>query len=373
MQVFNTFFKITKKQLGSCIMYFVIFIGLISMLTGLGSRQREGFEDYSESIVIFDRDNSVVSQKLVEYLGTIHKIQEMDEDENKLLDYLYYQKIDYILYIEDGYMTSGELTNVKRPGSNTGLYIDNQIASYEKSMSALMESGYSTDESYDITIEALNKEGLVSFASDNVSKSNMYYYYVYIPYIYIMILFNTLAPVLIAFGRREISDRTNVSPISHKSKSLQLIMGSVLLSISMMAIFVAFSIVMCHNDINMMTDKFLYSVLNAFIFMLVSVGLVTIVGNFNIGAQAISAISNIVGLGFSFLGGIFVPMEMFSDGLINISKFLPTYWYVLAQDNIFSEGRVEDLYKYLGIELLFALVFFSVSLVISKRMKLRRA
>lgn len=369
MQVFKAFFKIAKKQISACAIYLAIFAGITIMFTNMGEDQEQGYESSSADIAVFDYDNSPESEKLMEYLDMKHDIKDMEDNESELLDYLYYQELDYVLYIEEGYAESGELTNSKRPGSNTGIYIDNQIAAYEKSMSTLIDSGCSVDEAFEITIEALDEKELIS-VKGNASTRNDFYFYLYIPYALTMMLFNGLAPVIIAFNRKAVSDRTNISSMPLKSKNMQLMLGSVVLSTVMWVLFVAISILLYGRS---ETGVPLYGILNSFIYMILAVGIVSIVGNFNLNWQALSMVSNVIGMGLCFLGGIFVPMEVFSDSLLAVAKFIPTYWYVEAQYNIFFGGTTGELYKCFGIELLFALVFFAIALVISKRKRLSRA
>lgn len=334
-----------------------------------GGEQEQYYEGSSGDIAVFDYDNSPESEKLMEYLDMKHDIKVMEDDASELLDYLYYQELDYVLYIEDGYAESGELTNSKRPGSNTGIYIDNQIEAYEKSMSTLIDSGCSVDEAFEITVEALDEKELVSMKG-NSSTPNVFFFYLYIPYALIMMLFDGLAPVIIAFNKKAVSDRTNISSMSLKSKNIQLMLGSVVLSTVMWVLFVVISVLLYGRS---ETGVPLYGILNSFIYMILAVGIVSIVGNFNLNGQALSMASNVIGMGLCFLGGIFVPMEIFSDSLLAVAKFIPTYWYVEAQYNIFFGGTAGELYKCFGIELLFALVFFAIALVISKRKKLSRA
>ncbi len=80
--------------------------------------------------------------------------------------------------------------------------------------------------------------------------------------------------------------------------------------------------------------------------------------------------SNIIGLGLSFLGGIFVPLQYMSKGVLRFSKLLPTYWYVVtgeAIDNINnSVAEYDIIFRNMGIQLLFAAAFFAIAVGLSK-------
>lgn len=366
MQVFNTFFKIVKKQLPSFIIYFSIFGVLIGFMSNMGT----GNNAYKESrmdIAIFNNDGSAKADYLEEYLGTIHDVMVIEDDEETIQDYLYFQVLDYVLYIDEGF----ELTNIKRPGSKTGIYVDNHIANFEKTYDAFVLAGYSEAEAYEKTMEAMDTVELVSLKGESGGKPTIFYFYLYFTYIVISLLINTLAPVIIALNRKEVKERSMMSPFSDKKRNGQIIAGSVLFSLVIWGIMNILSFVVCGFDL-FKADN-MYYLLNSVCYLILSVGVVCIVSNFNLKAEAISMISNIVSLSLSFLSGVFVPMEIFGEGMMRIAKCTPTYWYVRGCYNI-SDGIINnETFMYMGIQLLFALAFFAVALVISKRVKLSRA
>ena len=108
-----------------------------------------------------------------------------------------------------------------------------------------------------------------------------------------------------------------------------------------------------------LTGKGLYAILNSFVFLLVSLGIVLVTAFLGAKDSVISLVANIVSLGMSFLCGIFVPQSILGDGIVSASKFLPAYWYVKANDML--AGKSEELFtvnkfmSYLGVELLFAI------------------
>ncbi|MEG1732887.1 MAG: ABC transporter permease, partial [Longicatena sp.] len=108
---------------------------------------------------------------------------------------------------------------------------------------------------------------------------------------------------------------------------------------------------------------FLYC-LNAFVFMIVCVTLgyfiSVLVGGFRNEQNAINGISNVITLGSSFLCGAFVPQAFLSQGVLQISSFLPTYWYIKLSDGLRDVLIMDSeswllLGKCLGVQLLFAL------------------
>lgn len=372
MQVFNTFFKIAKKQLPSALIYVGIFIGICVMM---GASVREGMSTYSVKschLVVVDRDNSEASAMLIKYLSGIHDVDaDSDYTDEQIQDYLFFQRIDYVLYIEKGYETTGELTNVKRPGSSVGTYIDNQIDMYEGNMRALTNGGYSLEAAYDLTIKAASAEGLVTLMTGDNETPPIYNCLTYLPFVIISVMFFVLAPVLVAFNRKDVNARLNVSPITSGSKNVQIALGQIIVSIIVWAAFIAF--VCIYYGTGDVSGKLPLIMLNCMGMVVVSASMAGIAGNLQLSGNLLSIIANVTSLGMCFLGGVFVPTEFFSKGMLAVAKFMPTYWYIDTNDKIFGGGSIGDIAGGLGIELLFALAFFMVAIVVSKRMRVARS
>lgn len=366
MQVFNTFFKITKKQISSFITYFIIFIVLLCVMSSIGT----GNNAYTESrlsVAIFNDDTSAKAQYLTEYLTEKHDIVTVENDDETIRDYLYYEILDYVLYIGDGCT----LTNIKRPGSTSGTYADSQIDTFCKTYDAYILTGCSEEEANEKTLQALDSESLVSMKGKGTKKPTIYYFYTYLTYILIGLLINAMAPVIIALNRKAVRERTDIAPITAKSRNIQMVAGTVLLSLAIWLVMIVVSVVMFREEL--FRGRNAYIILNSLCYLILSTGLVSIVSSFDMKPQIISMVSNVVGLSFSFLGGVFVPMDIFSDTILTIAKFTPTYWYVIASEKIFAGTVDNSVFLSMGIQLLFALAFFTIAMVISKRRRLSRA
>lgn len=365
MQVFNTFFKIVKKQLPSFIIYFSIFGVLLSFMSAMGNKD-DSYEQRKMDIAIFNQDESEKSKYLEKYLREIHNVMDVENDEETIQDYLYFQVLDYVLYIEDGY----KLVNIKRPGTTAGVYVDNHIENFGKNYDAYIAAGYEPEQAYAKTIEAINTDDLVSLKGESGGKPTIFYFYIYFTYIIIALLINTLSPVIIALNRKEVKNRTLVSSYPVKKRNFQIVLGSIIFSLAIWLVMNVLSMVVCGGEVFNGNNP--YYILNSFCYLIISVGAVCIISNFNLKIETISMISNVVSLAFSFLGGVFVPMEIFSEGMMRIAKCMPTYWYVRGCYNISENVINSQTFTYMGIQLLYAVAFFAVALVISKKMRLNR-
>ena len=90
--------------------------------------------------------------------------------------------------------------------------------------------------------------------------------------------------------------------------------------------------------------------------------------------NALTALVNIISLGFCFMGGVFVPQEVMSEKVLAFCKFVPSFWYVRVNDLLGESIGITDQIRtdvWLGIlvQVGFAGVIFALTLVLIKKMR----
>lgn len=85
-------------------------------------------------------------------------------------------------------------------------------------------------------------------------------------------------------------------------------------------------------------------------------------------AEKLSIVSNIIYMGLSVLGGLWMPVETFPDWMQHISKFTPTYH---LNNLIISYFDKDFSFQSLLILLAYAMIVLVVSLVIGKRLEVK--
>ena len=80
---------------------------------------------------------------------------------------------------------------------------------------------------------------------------------------------------------------------------------------------------------------------------------------------------NVIALGTCFLGGSFVPQEFLSESVKVTAIVNPVYWFVKANNIInsissYTFKNLKTAFVCMGIEIIFALVFLSITLIIVK-------
>ena len=383
MQLFKAFCMIGKRRITTISIYFIIYaaITIILSVTSKDSLSAN-FRTKELSVCVQDEDNSEVSRALTAYLGSIHNLVEMENNPEVLQEHLYYRDIDYVLTIKEGFqdkVLKGEsdslVTNVKVPGSSAGYFADQQVTQYIQLVQLYLNGGFSMDEALVKTIDSLeNTENVknITFDDNNQNgKKEVFYFYQYLPYVFILLLFCGLAPIIIIFQEKDMRNRINCSCQKLLERNLQLALGGGVYSICIWLLFIILGTVVYGGA--MFSENALYAMLNSFVFLLISVALTLLFSCFNLGANVmnvVNSVSNILGLGMSFLGGVFVPQNMLSDKVLAFARFLPTYWYIRANNMLAGfSTEVFDMHLYwnaIGIQLLFALAAFTLTLAAAK-------
>lgn len=111
-------------------------------------------------------------------------------------------------------------------------------------------------------------------------------------------------------------------------------------------------------------------ILSSLIFTVCVVALAFLLANIVKGRNALNGIVNVIGLGSSFLCGVFVPMSLLPDAVRAIAHVLPSYWYIEANNLIinleeFSWEKLAPVLSCFLVVLGFALVFVIATNIIS--------
>lgn len=376
MQVFQTFFKIASKRIGAISTYFIIYIFVTFALSfSTADTAETQFQASSLTISILDEDSSTASRALTAFLSSLHKTDASETDTEALADRLYYRTLDYVLIIPDGFeekLLSGDtealLSDVKIPGSTNGSFVDQQITQYIETLQLYLAGGCTLSEAIAYTdASAADSASVtaVSFSSQDVkADSRLFYFYQYLPYIFICIQFMGLAPILVTENSPGIRERTACSSLSFSRRNLQLAAACTVYSVGVWLIFMLFAF-LCFGRTLFFTFPLL-GMLNSFVFLLFTTALALFISLFSPGSNVLNMIANIIGLSMAFFCGVFISQEMLPDAVLSAGRFLPAYWYIKANNMLggFS-NEVFDMDVYLqclGIELLFAAAIIAVML-----------
>ena len=225
-----------------------------------------------------------------------------------------------------------------------------------------------------LAAEDLQKEANVEFldGDDEEMFGGGYYFFNYLPYVFTCMMILGIGFVLRTFGNKDLSARNKCSAMPFLKQNAQIILGCLVLMTAVYLIFMIMACVFVEHDY-MFSIKGALSVGNAFIFSICALSVAWFVAQFAKSVVALNAFSNLFGLSFCFLGGVFVSTDMMSEGTKQVAKFVPSYWYVNANreiQNVAGFSSAGQVYQSYFIVLMFAAAFFVIGLFI-RRMKLR--
>ena len=378
MQVFKAYMKIVKKKIPSIIVYFAIFIGISIAMTQAGSEsERKDFAQTELKIAIENLDDGELSKALVDYLQVNHEVTERPETEDELLDAIFCRKLDYVLYIPAGFTEKflagereGSLRDRKVPQSSSGMFADSQVEGFLSTLGVYLDAGFSVDESIKNTMEDYELSVEVAFLNgENAAEKHMaVYYFQYLPYIFISTIILAIGPVLLVFLRRDINARNKCSSVSFQTRNLWLIGGSIVVALAEYLFLMAIGICMYPDYI--LTLKGAVGAFNAFLSLLFALSVTFLFAQIVKKENALNMVSNVCSLTLAFLGGIFVPLDIFGENVLKVSKFIPTYWYVTANDAIahvtkFSE-ITDPIWHGFAIQGIYAVALLTLGMLINR-------
>lgn len=380
MNIFKSFMKIMRKHLTAALIYLTVFLIVGIAMTKTSSSGDSGYENTSLKISVTDLDDSEASRAAVKFIEKNNKLVEIGRDKDEQLDALYYGKADIIITIEKGYSekleageTLGLFSEYSVPGTYSAILFDSQLNRYIGMVSAGVLSGDSSAEASlkanDILADEVETVMLKNETeTDSLEKNLQYYFFKYLAYILVAVIMSGLCPVLLVMNKRDIRRRVNCSSISSSSQLIQTALGILVFSVGLYIILMVSGMILYKSE--MFTTHGLLGMLNVFVFVIVALTLCMMISSFSPSEKSVSMITNVVGLGMSFLCGVFVPQNLLGGAAMNIGKLLPAFWYVKAnnilmemEDEVFSYG---EFFVCLGVELAFATAMFGVSLILSK-------
>lgn len=380
MHTFKVFLLILRKNVPSIMVYAGICIAMIFIIS---SNINEGGENVYDGeripFTIIDRDGGRFGAAIKEYLSKKNEYKECKDNIDTLRNDIFYRNVYYALIIPEGFdeaAISGEamgLENMKVKDSALGYYVDLEVNQFMMAFRSYAAAGYDMDSALESTLESLKEETEVTMSeSEKGSGYSMnYYYYSVIPYIFITIIMSAVGPVYIAFNKADVRRRINCSADSFKNRNICLALSTMLVGVMVWLLFNLMPIVIYHAY--MSSSVIMYSLLNTFCMAAVAVGFAFLCGNLAGSNGIFQGMVNVVSMGLAFIGGVFVPLEVLSDGMKNLSKITPTYWYIITNNAIVDSAGSDSgkIFHGMGVQLLFAAAVFGVSLAAVKKFRTR--
>ncbi len=378
MSVYKVFFRILNRQKMQVLMYLGIFFGVALIMSSQGKETQNGmFQAQSQKLAVFDEDNSELSRGMAAYLEEGNEWVELEDDAETIQDELYNRNVNCVIRIPKGYGDSilgGDVCKpqiMTIPGTLSEQFFINKVSRYSLVASAFRAGGLDSRQVVERTASVCKEKVSVVLSEGGREEQHgsMYYFFLYFPYIFISISVVSIGSILVVFHKKEVRERNICSCYPLLRTDLELYSGMVIAEIVFCLCFVLVVFLGMKCDTRLFGFQGMLYGLNMLCFMVVTLGIVFLVGQVVKRSTVLNMVSNIISLGMSFLCGIFVPLEYLGEGLVRAAHFLPAYWYVTSADMIdrYMPGQeLGGLFRGMGIQLLFGAALVCVGLSYSK-------
>lgn len=376
MKVFSLYLKILKKNIVIVISYFAIFLGIALVFASSPSQSTVDFTESKTDIVFrnYDEDTQLINN-LVKNIEKYVNFKEI-EDKN-INDALYFQKITYVITIPKGF--TNDFYNGLDPKIET-IKIDNKV--YNITLESVINKYLNLVNSYKNTIEGIEEsvmfESITKDLQKEIDASKLHvsnnelsyagFFYSYFNYILFAIMITIVGLINLKINKFEIKKRMGISPYSQVKTSLEILLGHFLLAFAITTLLVILSFILYPKAMN--TDNGKLLIINAYAISLPVLGIAYLISLLIKNGNVLSAITNIISLGISFLCGAFVPQEYLNPNVLKFAHLLPSYYHIYNNNKIISlqtinSSNLSEIITNMLIQILFFIIAAVISVIIS--------
>lgn len=378
MTVFKGFLKVLNKCKGVIILYtaILLFFGAFSLKTS--EENNINFENSKPDVLIINKDeNKGITKNLIDYIESNSNIKNIENEEDKISDALFYRDINYVIYIPDNYREDflnglNPEIKIKKTGDYNSSYAEMLLTKYLKTANAYSKDITNEDELISKINDTLDENIEVSITS-KVNKSALEkatYYYNFANYSILAGLIYVVCLILSSFKNEKIRKRTIISSMNYKTYNRILLLSSMLFAVVLWLLYVVISFILVGDT--MFTLNGVVYIINSFIFTMCALSLAFLIANVISNKNAINGIVNVIALGSSFLCGSFVPTSWLPDSVLKIAHILPSYYYIQSNEivgsiKVTNLSSINDILINMVVIVIFMIAFVIVNNIISKK------
>ena len=376
MIVFNAFFKVVKKYIGVIILYTVMLISFGSINYATNNEDMT-FSNRLPDILIINNDEEVgLTKNLINYLKENANVLDIENNEEKINDAIFYREVNYVIYIPKNYRidTLNKLNptlDIKSANDYDSAYtsmlltrylnVQNTYLKYTNNENELINS-INNNLSYKTNIEITSK-----LDTSKLTKTSRFFNFA--SYSIMAVIIYIICLVISSFNKDVVKKRTIISSMNYKKYNKYILLSSFLYSSIIWLLYVILSFVIVGSS--MFSLRGLIYILNTFIFSFVALTLALLISNLIKSKGAISGIVNVIALGQAFLCGAFIPSEFLGENIIKYSKILPAYWYnnsndLLSTIEVINMVNLKPILINMMVLVIFAIIFIVINNIVSK-------
>ncbi|MGB4588862.1 MAG: ABC transporter permease [Clostridiaceae bacterium] len=384
MQVFKVSLKILKKNIPSLMIYLIVFLVLSVIFSSVAKEQESEYSDFETvktSVAFFQEESTPLVEAFKNELAKSATFVETKDDYDTIMDALYFRSVTYVIRIPKGFtekiMNGQDVQLEKRTvaGSISNTYTDLAINNYFNTARLYIsqEPNLTQEELANKVSLSLAHRTDITVQKGSISNDSFGYgkfFFNYLAYSLVSILITGTSIVMIVWKNQELYRRTEVSPLKRDTIN----MGKVL-ALALFTVITWFILVIAYfflsGNFAFNTQLLLY-IANSFVFAFMALWLSYLIGTLLKSRNAISAASNVLSLGPSFISGVFVPQDLLGQNVLSIAKFTPTYWYVTANNMIdamteTNSDTIMQIFSNTAVVFGFGVVFLIIALILGRR------
>ena len=377
MIVFNAFFKVVKKYIGVIILYTVMLISFGSINYATNNEDMT-FSNRLPDILIINNDEEVgLTKNLINYLKENANVLDIENNEEKINDAIFYREVNYVIYIPKNYRvdTLNKLNptlDIKSANDYDSAYtsmlltrylnVQNTYLKYTNNENELINS-INNNLSYKTNIEITSK-----LDTSKLTKTSRFFNFA--SYSIMAVIIYIICLVISSFNKDVVKKRTIISSMNYKKYNKYILLSSFIYSGIIWILYIILSFIIIGSS--MFSLRGLIYILNTFIFSFVALTLALLISNLIKSKGAISGIVNVIALGQAFLCGAFIPSEFLGENIIKYSKILPAYWYnnsndLLSTIEVINTVNLKPILINMIVLIIFAIIFIVINNIVSKR------
>lgn len=386
MQVFKAALK-TFFRHPIYLAIYIVWLSCMGIFMGMSVNDVPS-EEYIErpNVAVINRDGGELSEGLAAFVAENSVPVQVEDTERALQDAVMQERAHYIVIIPEGFSAdfakaaaSGtampEVQTVVSTQSASVTMMDNLVDEYLNVAKtyelALPDAGQAqVVERTDAAMAHSVDVSVVQVAEAAPVSNGFLLYLQFASYTILLSIAVCSAVVMSRFGREETRRRIGSSPIPQASVNLQIAAACFVIMLVCWAFVSALGLAVFGSKLTGVgADVIASGVVSLFCYSLFGLAFGFLVGQITNSELVMNAVSNILGLIVSFLGGVWVSLDLVGEPVATIAKFTPTYYYNEALHAAFDSmggGFTADVLANLGIVCLFALAVFAVGMAISR-------
>ena len=192
-----------------------------------------GYEKESVTMAVIDRDKTELSCGIREILEASQNVVDIEDNEKKIREELYYSNIEYALIIPENFeknyleaienddTTDNLLLGTGRPSSNASYYIKNIVDNYLSGINLYIKADYSIEEAINNMESIDTSKNNVSIIEGSMESSKLSVGFMILPYVLIALSCFIIGFIILEYQKPEIKKRLEISAVSSFRRSTQ--------------------------------------------------------------------------------------------------------------------------------------------------------